>query len=165
METSIPTHQLRCTNCDRVIGREQLGGDLRCSDCGHLFEVEYPRWPAGAGAATPSAFLSARPRCVGYERNTHGKLAPRMIDLSALMSPLLLASASVDLNLRLMRWRQLPALDLPVLASTRCLLLGAGAGRRASIRSAMSSIDHSLSVTPAAMAGVMRSVLWMRTKL
>ena len=36
---------------------------------------------------------------------------------------------------------------------------------RASIRATMSSIDQSRSVIPAAIAGVIRSVLWMRTKL
>ena len=73
-----------------------------------------------------SPLIANVPRCVGYERNTHNKLAPRLIDLSSLMSPLVLASSSVNLNLRLMRWRALPALNLPLLASTRCLLLGAG---------------------------------------
>lgn len=37
-----------------------------------------------------------------------------------------LADQAVDLNLKLMRWRILPALDLDKVASTRCLLLGAG---------------------------------------
>ena len=32
----------------------------------------------------------------------------------------------MDLNLKLMRWRILPALDLEKVANTRCLLLGAG---------------------------------------
>ena len=58
--SSLSTHQLRCTYCARVIGRDQLGGDLRCSDCGHLFEVEYPGWLASgvgsAGNAGPSSF-------------------------------------------------------------------------------------------------------------
>ena len=48
METPRPAHQLRCTNCARIIGRDQLGGDLRCTDCGHLFEVEYPDWSVSA---------------------------------------------------------------------------------------------------------------------
>jgi len=37
-----------------------------------------------------------------------------------------LADQAVDLNLKLMRWRILPSLDLDKVASTRCLLLGAG---------------------------------------
>ena len=37
-----------------------------------------------------------------------------------------LAASSVDLNLKLMRWRLVPDLDLDRMTATRCLLLGAG---------------------------------------
>ena len=37
-----------------------------------------------------------------------------------------LADQAVDLNLKLMRWRIMPALQLDKVAATRCLLLGAG---------------------------------------
>lgn len=37
-----------------------------------------------------------------------------------------LAEQAVDLNLKLMRWRILPELDLEKIAATKCLLLGAG---------------------------------------
>ncbi|KIK68841.1 hypothetical protein GYMLUDRAFT_34831 [Collybiopsis luxurians FD-317 M1] len=71
------------------------------------------------GAAT-------RPTAVGWEKNVQGKLAPRMADLAPMMDPVRLANQAVDLNLKLMRWRILPELDLEKIAETKCLLLGAG---------------------------------------
>lgn len=47
-----------------------------------------------------------------------------VVDLSPFMSPLQLAEQAVDLNLRLMKWRAAPQLDVGALAATRCLLLG-----------------------------------------
>ncbi|KAK2464586.1 hypothetical protein APHAL10511_003375 [Amanita phalloides] len=81
------------------------------------------------GPATDSSTqqaADARPSAVGWEKNTQGKLGPRLADLAPMMDPKLLANQAVDLNLKLMRWRILPALDLPKIAATRCLLLGAG---------------------------------------
>jgi ubiquitin-like modifier-activating enzyme ATG7 len=43
-----------------------------------------------------------------------------------MMDPSKLADQAVDLNLKLMRWRILPSLNLDKVASTKCLLLGAG---------------------------------------
>ena len=55
-----------------------------------------------------------------------GKLGARLADLAPMMDPAKLADQAVDLNLKLMRWRILPSLDLDKVASTKCLLLGAG---------------------------------------
>ena len=55
-----------------------------------------------------------------------GKLGARLADLAPMMDPTKLADQAVDLNLKLMRWRILPSLDLDKIASTKCLLLGAG---------------------------------------
>ncbi|PPQ69108.1 hypothetical protein CVT25_004605 [Psilocybe cyanescens] len=69
---------------------------------------------------------SPRPSAVGWEKNPQGKLGPRVADLAPMMDPSRLAAQAVDLNLKLMRWRILPSLDLDKISSTRCLLLGAG---------------------------------------
>jgi len=67
-----------------------------------------------------------KPGAVGWEKNVQGKLGPRVADLAPMMDPTRLANQAVDINLKLMRWRILPALDLDKVASTRCLLLDAG---------------------------------------
>lgn len=82
-----------------------------------LFEVATDDVPVTA---------SPVPRVMGWEPNARGKLGPRLMELGGLLDPLRLAETSVDLNLKLMRWRQLPSLDLEAIARTKCLLLGAG---------------------------------------
>ncbi|KAH7907877.1 hypothetical protein BJ138DRAFT_1158950 [Hygrophoropsis aurantiaca] len=70
---------------------------------------------------------ATKPSAVGWERHpTTNKLSARMADLAPMMDPARLADQAVDLNLKLMRWRIIPSLDLDKVASTRCLLLGAG---------------------------------------
>uniref|UniRef100_A0AAQ4QVV9 Ubiquitin-like modifier-activating enzyme ATG7 n=1 Tax=Gasterosteus aculeatus aculeatus TaxID=481459 RepID=A0AAQ4QVV9_GASAC len=69
---------------------------------------------------------SACPKSVGWEKNPKGAMGPRMVNLSECMDPKRLAESSVDLNLKLMRWRLVPSLDLDKVVSTKCLLLGAG---------------------------------------
>lgn len=66
------------------------------------------------------------PKAVGWELNSHAKMGPRLINLATEMDPKRLAISAADLNLKLMRWRALPSLDLKLLSSTKCLLLGAG---------------------------------------
>ncbi|QNP96114.1 YALIA101S04e04478g1_1 [Yarrowia lipolytica] len=62
----------------------------------------------------------------GWEKNSAGKLLPKQTNLGPLLNPLQLASQAVDLNLKLMKWRIAPELDLDTIKHTRCLLLGAG---------------------------------------
>lgn len=65
------------------------------------------------------------PRVTGWERA--GKtLRAKKANLAEYMDPTLLADQSVDLNLKLMKWRIAPQLDLDVIRSAKCLLLGAG---------------------------------------
>ncbi|KAL1999893.1 hypothetical protein VTN02DRAFT_3849 [Thermoascus thermophilus] len=66
------------------------------------------------------------PKVTGWERNYAGKLMGRVADLTEYMDPHRLADQSVDLNLKLMKWRIAPDLDLEKIKNTKCLLLGAG---------------------------------------
>ena len=91
-------------------------------------------------------FHSPMPKVTGWERNHVGKLAGKVVDLTEYLDPkrysgiksvnstlqiayfsaTRLADQSVDLNLKLMKWRISPNLNLEKVKRTRCLLLGAG---------------------------------------
>lgn len=66
------------------------------------------------------------PKVTGWERAENGKLTSKTVDLAAYMDPTRLADQAVDLNLKLMKWRIAPSIDLDVVKNTSCLLLGAG---------------------------------------
>ncbi|KDN39393.1 E1-like protein-activating [Tilletiaria anomala UBC 951] len=66
------------------------------------------------------------PQATGWERNARGALAPKVSDLGPLMDPTRLADQAVDLNLKLMRWRIMPEIQLDKVQRSRCLLFGAG---------------------------------------
>ncbi|KAI0114500.1 hypothetical protein GGR51DRAFT_504666 [Nemania sp. FL0031] len=70
--------------------------------------------------------LSTMPKATGWERNQANKLSARSVSLAESMDPTRLADQSVDLNLKLMKWRISPDLNLDVIKNTKCLLLGAG---------------------------------------
>ncbi|PNS16113.1 hypothetical protein CAC42_4514 [Sphaceloma murrayae] len=66
------------------------------------------------------------PKVTGWERNEHSKVGPRTVDLGGYLDPGRLADQAVDLNLKLIKWRIAPSIDLDIIKSTSCLLLGAG---------------------------------------
>ncbi|KAK7533378.1 uncharacterized protein J3D65DRAFT_635272 [Phyllosticta citribraziliensis] len=74
----------------------------------------------------PSPKTPKMPKVTGWERNDTKKLQSRMVDLAAYMDPTRLADQAVDLNLKLIKWRIAPSIDLDVVKNTKCLLLGAG---------------------------------------
>ncbi|KAE8539178.1 ubiquitin-like modifier-activating enzyme ATG7 [Cryptococcus gattii VGV] len=82
--------------------------------------------PSSTTASATTPIPSKPPQAVGWERNPSGKLSPRVVDLGPMMDPTRLASQAVDLNLKLIKWRLLPSLDLDKISGTKCLLLGAG---------------------------------------
>ncbi len=66
------------------------------------------------------------PKVTGWERSINGKLQARVANLGEYLDPAKLADQAVDLNLKLMKWRIAPNLDLDALKNVSCLLLGAG---------------------------------------
>ncbi|XP_010445799.1 PREDICTED: ubiquitin-like modifier-activating enzyme atg7 [Camelina sativa] len=82
----------------------------------------------GQALVTLSSRESAEtvPNSVGWELNKKGKRVLQSIDLADSMDPIKLAASAVDLNLKLMKWRAVPSLNIDVLSSVKCLLLGAG---------------------------------------
>ncbi|KAL7770437.1 hypothetical protein CFE70_000371 [Pyrenophora teres f. teres 0-1] len=66
------------------------------------------------------------PKVTGWERTEAGKLTSRNVDLSEYMDERKLADQAVDLNLKLIKWRIAPTIDLDVIKNCKCLLLGAG---------------------------------------
>ncbi|TFK21522.1 E1-like protein-activating [Coprinopsis marcescibilis] len=107
---------------------------LRALYPAHTTSVQVLRWRDLTSSQLGTVSLPAplpstttdRPSAVGWERNPQGKLGARVADLAPMMDPTRLAAQAVDLNLKLMRWRILPALDLEKVSGARCLLLGAG---------------------------------------
>ncbi|XP_068664271.1 ubiquitin-like modifier-activating enzyme atg7 [Aristolochia californica] len=65
------------------------------------------------------------PSAMGWEVNG-GKSGPMCVSLAQSMDPIMSAEFSAGLNLKLMRWRTLPSLNLDLLSNCKCLLLGAG---------------------------------------
>lgn len=86
-----------------------------------ILNLESDPLPETEGTETPKM-----PKATGWERNSAGKLSPKITDLAQYMDPQRLADQSVDLNLKLMKWRIAPDLDLERIKETKCLLLGAG---------------------------------------
>jgi len=54
------------------------------------------------------------------------RVETKKIELKSYMDPGNLAEQAVGLNLKLMKWRQAPELNLEILKETKCLLLGSG---------------------------------------
>lgn len=88
--------------------------------------------PSAEVSSTATEGPSARPnaprlpKVTGWERTEAGKLTSRNVDLSEYMDERKLADQAVDLNLKLIKWRIAPSIDLDVIKNCKCLLLGAG---------------------------------------
>lgn len=78
------------------------------------------------GPTNENIMADEMPQVVGWEKNAENKIKAKRADLSASMDPKKQADINVDLNLKLMKWRIAPDLNLDNIKKTRCLLLGAG---------------------------------------
>ena len=65
-------------------------------------------------------------KVVGWEYNQRGKPGPRSVNCSSFMNTKEIMIQAVDLNIKLMKWREWPELDTEKLSRTKCLLFGAG---------------------------------------
>jgi ubiquitin-like modifier-activating enzyme ATG7 len=65
-------------------------------------------------------------KVVGWELNARQKPGPRWVNLRPLLDQNHLAIQAADLNLKLMKWRMIPDLNIDMLQSTKVLLIGAG---------------------------------------
>jgi ubiquitin-like modifier-activating enzyme ATG7 len=63
---------------------------------------------------------------IGWEKNEKQVLTPRIVDMSESMNSEKLAETAVSLNLKLMKWRIQPNINLDIVRNTKCLLLGSG---------------------------------------
>ena len=89
-------------------------------------EYGFVETPPQADSATAVNDGSHNLKAVGWETNTRGKPGPRSVNLRPLMDSTHLAIQAADLNLKLMKWRMIPDLNVDMLQSTKVLLLGAG---------------------------------------
>ncbi|SLM35243.1 autophagy-like protein 7 [Lasallia pustulata] len=81
---------------------------------------------ANAAGETRTTASPKMPKVTGWERNGAGKITSKIASLGEYMDPQRLADQAVDLNLKLIKWRIAPSLDLERIKNTKCLLLGAG---------------------------------------
>lgn len=80
----------------------------------------------GGGGLGELVLGDEMPKVVGWEKNGEDRVRARVANLSGQMDPKVQADFNVDLNLKLMKWRVAPTLDLDAIKNTKCLLLGAG---------------------------------------
>jgi len=95
--------------------------------CPHIrLQVTIPNKEDYSFGSDPSTNAHDSYKVVGWELNARGKPGPRWVNLKPLLDKNHLAIQAADLNLKLMKWRMIPNLDVNLLQSTKVLLIGAG---------------------------------------
>lgn len=98
-----------------------LSGDARINL--HVYKLHYPQLFT---LELKKPINIDELKVTGWERTTEGKLGPKLANLGSLINPNELANQAVDLNLKLMKWRIAPKLNLDIIKQQKILLLGAG---------------------------------------
>lgn len=91
-----------------------------------ILQLESPAVESDTSMEEATTRVPKLPKVTGWERNENNKLMSRIVDLSEYMDERKLADQAVDLNLKLIKWRIAPTIDLDVIKNCKCLLLGAG---------------------------------------
>ncbi|OAG03406.1 autophagy-related protein 7 [Paraphaeosphaeria sporulosa] len=91
-----------------------------------ILQLESPAIEPDVSTEEATTRVPKLPKVTGWERNEYNKLTSRIVDLSEYMDERRLADQAVDLNLKLIKWRIAPTIDLDVIKNCKCLLLGAG---------------------------------------
>lgn len=97
--------------------RDRYKNGVRNTEESIIFRVELNDFKGETNIATS---------IIGWERNEKNQLQPRLVDMSRSMNTEKLAESAVSLNLKLMKWRIMPNIDLDVIKKEKCLLLGSG---------------------------------------
>lgn len=82
-----------------------------------LFKVDLP---------TTGGLNKSDIKWTGWEKNKNGKLLPSISLMGDTMDPVKMSEHFANLNLKLMKWRLLPNLNLDIIKSQKCLLFGSG---------------------------------------
>ncbi|TKA83706.1 hypothetical protein B0A55_00304 [Friedmanniomyces simplex] len=132
LQSATPVHATQMARgTTRDIPTMDASSALRPGDVdafGELIEHKpQPSDPADSPPAdSPPPKIPDLPKVTGWERDERNKLISRTVDLAAYMDPTKLADQAVDLNLKLIKWRISPSINLDTIKHTSCLLLGAG---------------------------------------
>jgi len=107
-------------------GPTEVDGDRLAKDS-VLMNVKLPNAQDYDYGKNPGSNDSPTYKVVGWELNARHKPGPRWVNLRPLLDQNHLAIQAADLNLKLMKWRMIPDLDIDMLQNNcRVLLLGAG---------------------------------------
>jgi len=62
--------------------------------------------------STAFFYFTEKPKCFGFEKNENGVFGPKLARMKNQMDPVALADSQSMLNLKLMKWRLVPELNL-----------------------------------------------------